>query len=106
MFSAYNLNSKFYFHYYLFIGVIIFGSDQEVREVMRAIRRNNATRTFSWIGSDGWSARNLVFDEYEPEVNININLIHIFIFVKKKKRIIHIMIPNRLIYENSTIYTQ
>lgn len=51
-----------------FIGAIIFGSDQEVREVMRAVRRNNATGAFSWIGSDGWSARNLVSDGNEPEV--------------------------------------
>ncbi|XP_018791863.1 PREDICTED: uncharacterized protein LOC108970759 isoform X3 [Bactrocera latifrons] len=49
-------------------GAIIFGSDQEVREVMRAVRRNNATGAFSWIGSDGWSARNLVSDGNEPEV--------------------------------------
>jgi metabotropic X receptor len=49
-------------------GVIIFGSDQEVAEVMRAIRRNNATGMFSWIGSDGWSARNLVSDGNEQEV--------------------------------------
>lgn len=52
-------------------GAIIFGSDQEVREVMRAVRRKNATGTFSWIGSDGWSARNLVSDGNEPEVNIS-----------------------------------
>lgn len=52
-------------------GAIIFGSDQEVREVMRAVRRNNATGVFSWIGSDGWSARNLVSDGNEPEVNTN-----------------------------------
>lgn len=51
-----------------FLGAIIFGSDQEVREVMRAVRRNNATGMFSWIGSDGWSARNLVSDGNEPEV--------------------------------------
>ncbi|XP_030388138.1 metabotropic glutamate receptor 2 [Scaptodrosophila lebanonensis] len=49
-------------------GAIIFGSDQEVREVMRAVRRANATGAFSWIGSDGWSARNLVSDGNEPEV--------------------------------------
>ncbi|EDX15484.1 GD15273 [Drosophila simulans] len=35
---------------------------------MRAVRRANATGSFSWIGSDGWSARNLVSDDYEPEV--------------------------------------
>ncbi|CAB0019874.1 unnamed protein product, partial [Nesidiocoris tenuis] len=40
--------------------VVIFGSDQEVAEMMRAVRRCNATGIFSWIGSDGWSARDLV----------------------------------------------
>ncbi|KAH8410875.1 hypothetical protein KR222_005608 [Zaprionus bogoriensis] len=50
-------------------GAIIFGSDQEVRQVMRAVRRANATGAFSWIGSDGWSARNLVSDDYEPEAS-------------------------------------
>lgn len=49
-------------------GVIIFGSDQEVAGVMRAVRRSNATGAFSWIGSDGWSARSLVSDGSEPEV--------------------------------------
>ncbi|XP_023224287.1 metabotropic glutamate receptor 7-like [Centruroides sculpturatus] len=51
-----------------FDGVIIFGSDQEVAGVMRAIRRNNATGIFSWIGSDGWSARALVFEGNEDQV--------------------------------------
>ena len=56
--------------FFIFVpGAIIFGSDQEVREVMRAVRRNNATGAFSWIGSDGWSARNLVSDGNEPEVS-------------------------------------
>ncbi|KAK8372748.1 hypothetical protein O3P69_015024, partial [Scylla paramamosain] len=49
-------------------GVIIFGSDQEVAGVMRAVRRNNATGSFSWIGSDGWSARSLVSSGNEAEV--------------------------------------
>ncbi|XP_020712388.2 metabotropic glutamate receptor 2-like isoform X2 [Athalia rosae] len=49
-------------------GCIIFGSDQEVAGVMRAVRRCNATGSFSWIGSDGWSARGLVSDGNEPEV--------------------------------------
>ncbi|XP_058461569.1 metabotropic glutamate receptor 8-like isoform X2 [Malaya genurostris] len=49
-------------------GVIIFASDQEVAEVMRAVRRQNVTGVFSWIGSDGWSARNLVSDGNEAEV--------------------------------------
>ncbi|XP_035210832.1 metabotropic glutamate receptor 4-like, partial [Stegodyphus dumicola] len=49
-------------------GVIIFGSDQEVAGVMRAVRRNNATGIFSWIGSDGWSARALVYETNEKQV--------------------------------------
>ncbi|XP_037076354.1 metabotropic glutamate receptor-like [Pollicipes pollicipes] len=49
-------------------GVIVFGSDQEVAGVMRAVRRMNATGRFSWIGSDGWSARSLVSDGNEAEV--------------------------------------
>jgi metabotropic X receptor len=49
-------------------GVILFASDQEVAGVMRAVRRKNATGRFSWIGSDGWSARSLVSDGNEPEV--------------------------------------
>ncbi|XP_077509447.1 mangetout isoform X2 [Amblyomma americanum] len=49
-------------------GVIVFGSDQEVAGVMRAVRRNNATGHFAWIGSDGWSARELVSDGNEPQV--------------------------------------
>lgn len=35
---------------------------------MRAVRRNNATGEFSWIGSDGWSARSLVFEGNEDQV--------------------------------------
>ncbi|XP_034248278.1 metabotropic glutamate receptor 2-like [Thrips palmi] len=49
-------------------GCIIFGSDQEVAGVMRAVRRAGASDTFSWIGSDGWSARALVSDGNEREV--------------------------------------
>ena len=44
------------------IGVIVFGSDQEVAELMKAVKRLNATGHFNWIGSDGWSARALVSD--------------------------------------------
>ncbi|XP_015925374.2 metabotropic glutamate receptor 6-like [Parasteatoda tepidariorum] len=55
-------------------GVIIFGSDQEVAGVMRAIGRNNCTGQFSWIGSDGWSARALVFDGNEREVEGTISV--------------------------------
>ncbi|KAL1137851.1 hypothetical protein AAG570_009547 [Ranatra chinensis] len=36
--------------------------------MMRAVRRCNATGEFSWIGSDGWSARDLVSIGNEPEV--------------------------------------
>lgn len=53
---------------YITAGCIIFGSDQEVAGVMRAVRRQNATNDFSWIGSDGWSARGLVSNGNEPEV--------------------------------------
>ena len=49
-------------------GVIIFGSDQEVGELMQAIRRANMTGHFTWIGSDGWGARELAFKGNEPEV--------------------------------------
>ncbi|CAH0715917.1 unnamed protein product, partial [Brenthis ino] len=41
-------------------GVIVFGSDQEVAGVMAAVRRRGAAHAFSWVGSDGWSARALV----------------------------------------------
>ena len=50
------------------LGVIIFGSDQEVAGFMRAVRRCNSTKTFNWIGSDGWSSRALVSDGNEPEI--------------------------------------
>ncbi|CAH1408430.1 unnamed protein product [Nezara viridula] len=50
------------------LGAIIFGSDQEVAGVMRAVRRMNASKIFSWIGSDGWSARDLVSIGNEEEV--------------------------------------
>ncbi|KAJ8920332.1 hypothetical protein NQ315_011994 [Exocentrus adspersus] len=49
-------------------GCIIFGSDQEVAELMKAVRRCNATGAFSWIGSDGWSARSIVSQGNEAEV--------------------------------------
>lgn len=52
----------------MILGVIIFGSDQEVADLMRAVKRNNATGLFSWIGSDGWSARSLVSDGNELQV--------------------------------------
>ena len=49
------------------IGVIVFGSDQEVAELMKAVKRMNATGHFNWIGSDGWSARALV-SEGKPRI--------------------------------------
>ncbi|CAB4067610.1 Metabotropic glutamate receptor 1 [Lepeophtheirus salmonis] len=55
-------------------GVIVFGSDQEVAELMKAVKRNNATGQFSWIGSDGWSARALVFEGHEAEVEGTISV--------------------------------
>lgn len=49
-------------------GVIIFGSDQEVGDMMKAVRRLKATGTFSWIGSDGWGGRGLAYLGKEEEV--------------------------------------
>ncbi|CAG0918157.1 unnamed protein product [Notodromas monacha] len=49
-------------------GVVIFASDQEVASVMRAVQRRNATERFTWIGSDGWSARALVSTGNEKAV--------------------------------------
>ncbi|CAG9786492.1 unnamed protein product [Diatraea saccharalis] len=53
---------------------IIFGSDQEVAGVMRAVERGNATSLFSWVGSDGWSARTLVSDGNERAVEGTISV--------------------------------
>ena len=53
-----------------FTGVIIFGSDQEVGELMKAVRRRNATGLFSWIGSDGWGGRGLAYLGKEEEVYV------------------------------------
>ncbi|XP_039753655.1 metabotropic glutamate receptor 2-like [Pararge aegeria] len=55
-------------------GAIIFGSDQEVAGVMRAVERLNATGAFSWVGSDGWSARALVSDGNERAVEGTISV--------------------------------
>ncbi|KAL4705189.1 hypothetical protein ACJJTC_013989 [Scirpophaga incertulas] len=55
-------------------GAIIFGSDQEVAGVMRAVERGNATSMFSWVGSDGWSARSLVSDGNERAVEGTISV--------------------------------
>ena len=48
--------------------MIIFASDQEVGELMKAVRRCNATGIFSWIGSDGWGGRGLAYLGNEAEV--------------------------------------
>ena len=50
------------YFFFVILGVIIFGSDQEVAGLMRAVKHMNATGKFNWIGSDGWSARALVSD--------------------------------------------
>nr|XP_026492229.1 metabotropic glutamate receptor 2-like [Vanessa tameamea] len=55
-------------------GVIVFGSDQEVAGVMAAVRRRGAAQTFSWVGSDGWSARALVAAGNEPVVEGTISV--------------------------------
>eukprot|EP00106_Octopus_bimaculoides_P023794 XP_014791236.1 PREDICTED: metabotropic glutamate receptor 4-like isoform X2 [Octopus bimaculoides] len=49
-------------------GVIIFASDQEVGELMLAVARRNATGMFSWIGSDGWGGRAVVYENKERQV--------------------------------------
>lgn len=55
-------------------GVIVFGSDQEVAGVMAAVTRLNATDTFGWVGSDGWSARALVWEGRERAVEGTISV--------------------------------
>lgn len=54
----------------MYTGVIIFGSDQEVGELMKAVKRRNATGMFSWIGSDGWGGRGLAYHGKEQQVNL------------------------------------
>jgi hypothetical protein len=54
-----------------FPGVIVFGSDQEVGELMKAVERANRSGHFSWIGSDGWGGRTLVSDGNEQQVRHN-----------------------------------
>ena len=53
-----------------FAGVIVFGSDQEVGELMRAVERNNMTGYFTWIGSDGWGGRTIVSQGNEAQVKL------------------------------------
>ncbi|CAG5032639.1 unnamed protein product [Parnassius apollo] len=55
-------------------GVIVFGSDQEVAGVMAAVQRRGASGAFSWVGSDGWSARALVAAGNEPVVEGTISV--------------------------------
>ena len=57
-------------YFCLDVGVIIFGSDQEVGELMLAVKRRNATGWFSWIGSDGWGGRGLAYEGKEAQVSI------------------------------------
>ena len=54
--------------------MIVFGSDQEVAMLMKAVKRNNMTGLFTWIGSDGWSARSLVFTGQELQVEGTISV--------------------------------
>lgn len=42
--------------------------------LMQAVKRNNATGQFYWIGSDGWSARKLVYDGNEHQVEGTISV--------------------------------
>ncbi|OTF81033.1 metabotropic glutamate receptor 2-like protein [Euroglyphus maynei] len=41
---------------------------------MQAVKRNNVTGQFYWIGSDGWSARKLVYDGNEHQVEGTISV--------------------------------
>lgn len=59
--------------------MIIFGSDQEVGELMMAIRRRNATGWFSWIGSDGWGGRGLAYQGKETEAGYVLLMKSLFI---------------------------
>lgn len=42
--------------------------------MMQAIRRNNLTGIFTWIGSDGWGARKNAYEGNEPEVHVFLEL--------------------------------
>jgi metabotropic X receptor len=48
---------------------------KEVGELMKAVKRRNATGMFSWIGSDGWGGRGLAYHGKEQQVNM-------FLFLK------------------------
>ena len=48
--------------------MIVFGSDQEVGDMMKAVERANMTGQFTWIGSDGWGGRSLVYAGNEAQV--------------------------------------
>lgn len=69
----------------LFTGVIVFGSDQEVGELMQAVKRNNASHWFSWIGSDGWGGRSLAVDGNELEVLDSIYFYGLFIIIYSER---------------------
>ena len=71
------LVSCIYQEHLLYTGVILFGSDQEVGELMKAVKRRNATGMFSWIGSDGWGGRGLAYHGKEQQVfNFFINRLY------------------------------
>lgn len=75
IYSIVVLNSIcFFFYCSVIIGVIVFGSDQEVKGLMEGVKRNNATSIFQWIGSDGWSARSLVTDGNEHQIEGTISV--------------------------------
>ena len=46
----------------------MFASDQEVRELMKAVERANVSGYFTWIGSDGWGGRTIVSNGKEKQV--------------------------------------
>jgi hypothetical protein len=71
----FSIISCIYQEHLLHTGVILFGSDQEVGELMKAVKRRNATGMFSWIGSDGWGGRGLAYHGKEQQVNM-------FLFLK------------------------
>jgi hypothetical protein len=72
-------------------GVIVFGSDQEVGELMKAIERANRSGYFTWIGSDGWGGRTIVSDGNEAQVR---NVFPLFV------------VGSGTLYENAILFTE
>ncbi|GIY57906.1 metabotropic glutamate receptor 1 [Caerostris darwini] len=54
--------------------VVCFCEGMTVRGLLKAVRRLNATGEFLLIGSDGWSDRNDVTEEYEKEAHGGISI--------------------------------